>query len=161
MEVFLVSSYQALGTVFFIGEITHMHIHFLKLSPGIVHCKHCTVPQFTLMRMIYIYIAPFIPMDLRVPHRLKYPGLHHSNVSQPGRTNEPEHCFVLSKRCFGETGQIFHPVQTWLDLVTEIQSERWRCGELGALSAPAAGGTEVTWCFPSVSQRWDDQGKFF
>lgn len=61
------SSYQALGTVFFIGEIIHMHIHFLKLSPGIVHCKHCTVPQFTLMRMIYIYIAPFIPMDLRVP----------------------------------------------------------------------------------------------
>lgn len=75
MEVFLVSCYQALRTVFFIGEIIHKQTP-LKLSPGIVLCKHCIVPQFTLMRMIYIYIAPFIPMDLR----LKYPGLHHSNV---------------------------------------------------------------------------------
>lgn len=43
----------------------YVNIHTVKLSPGIVHCKHCIVPQFTLMRMIYIYIAPFIPMDLR------------------------------------------------------------------------------------------------
>lgn len=59
----------------------YINIHTLKLSPGTVHCKHCIVPQFTLMRMIYIYIALFIPMDLRVPHRLKYPRLYHSDVS--------------------------------------------------------------------------------
>lgn len=39
--------------------------------------------------MIYIYIAPFIPKDLRVPHRLKYPRFHRSNASrlwcQPAR----------------------------------------------------------------------------
>ena len=60
----------------------YINIYTLKLSPGTVRCKHRIVSQFTLMRMIYIYIAPFIPKDLRVPRRLKYPRLHCSNVSR-------------------------------------------------------------------------------
>lgn len=52
------------------------------------------------MRMIYIYIAPFIPKDLRVPHKLKYSLIHRSNVSwlwheparQEKRTRMSPHC---------------------------------------------------------------------
>lgn len=139
-----------------------MNIHALELSPGTVRCKHHIVPQFTLMRMIYIYIAPFIPEDLSAS-QTKMPALHRRNVSgcglnQPRRKNAHEHCLVvLSKRRFQEVAQLFHPPQTWLDCGTEIWSERpdmqrtwWSC----ASSAPAAGGPEVTlWWFLSVSQK--------
>lgn len=139
-----------------------MNIHALELSPGTVRCKHHIVPQFTLMRMIYIYIAPFIPEDLSAS-QTKMPALHRRNVSgcglnQPRRKNAHEHCVVVvSKRRFQEVAQLFHPPQTWLDCGTEIWSERpdmqrtwWSC----ASSAPAAGGPEVTlWWFLSVSQK--------
>lgn len=59
-----------------------INIDALRLSAGTVRCKHRIVPQFTLMRMIYIYIAPFIPKDLGVPHRLKHSPVHRSNASR-------------------------------------------------------------------------------
>lgn len=145
----------------------YINIYTLKLSPGTVCCKHHIVPQSTLMRMIYIYIAPFIPKDLRVPHRLKYLRLHHSNASwlwcEPARQEKCTRmlpCY-LSKRRFWEVGQIFHPMQTGLELLSEIWSERldmqgteWSC----ALSA--AGGTEMTlWWLPGISQKVGRQRK--
>lgn len=90
----------------------HINIQGLKLSRGTVRCKHRIVPQFTLMRTIYIYIAPFIPKDLRVPHRLnthgsgaaRRAGLWHS---QPGRKITHQHCLiVLGKGRFWQGGRI-------------------------------------------------------
>ena len=74
-----------------------------------------------------------------MPHRLNTHGLIGAmsagcGVSQPDRKIAHEHCLVvLGQRRFGEVGQIFHPMQTWLDLVTEIRSEGPDVGELSDL----------------------------
>lgn len=48
-------------------------------------CKLCTVPQITLMRIIYIYIAPVIPEDLSAL-QAEHPGLPSlPDCSEPAR----------------------------------------------------------------------------